>query len=123
MSHAIDHILVFVRDLTAASTDFAAAGFTVTPGGMHADGATHNALIAFADGAYLELIAPTLGDRLPDDAFGTRLRGGEGLLHYALRADDLSAEAARLRSTGVPFSGPDEGGRERPDGSGCSGAR
>jgi hypothetical protein len=38
------------------------------------------------------------------------------LLHYALRADDLGAEAARLRSTGVPISGPDVGGRERPDG-------
>lgn len=116
MARTIDHILILVRDLTAASTDYAAAGFTVTPGGVHADGATHNALIPFADGTYLELIAPTRRDRLPDDEFGQRLRRGEGLLHYALGADDLGAEAARLRSMGVLISGPDDGGRERPDG-------
>jgi hypothetical protein len=116
MAHSIDHILVFVRDLAAASTDYAAAGFTVTPGGAHADGATHNALIPFADGTYLELLAPTRRDRLPDDERRFRRQKGEGLLQYALRADDLGVEAARLRSLGVPVSGPDEGGRERPDG-------
>ena len=30
---------------------------TVVPGGTHADGATHNALVVFADGAYIELPA------------------------------------------------------------------
>jgi hypothetical protein len=116
MAHTIDHILVLVRDLTAASTDYTAAGFTVTPGGVHADGATHNALIPFADGTYLELLAPTRRDHLPNDEFGFRQQRGEGLLQYALRADDLGVEAARLRSRGVLISGPDEGGRERPDG-------
>ncbi len=116
MNLTIDHILVLVRDLTVASRDFAAAGFTVTPGGVHADGATHNALIAFADGAYLELIAPTRSDRVPDDAFARWLQRGEGLVHYAVGAADLDVEAARLRSIGVPVTGPDEGGRERPDG-------
>lgn len=116
MARIIDHILILVHDLTAASTDYAAAGFTVTPGGVHADGATHNALIPFADGTYLELIAPTRRDRLPDDEFGRRLHRGEGLLHYALGVDDLGVETTRLRSMGVLISGPDEGGRERPDG-------
>jgi glyoxalase-like protein len=116
MNLTIDHILVLVRDLTVASRDFALAGFTVTPGGVHADGATHNALIAFADGAYFELIAPTRSDRRPDDEFVRWLQRGEGLVHYALRTGDLGAEAARLRSAGMPISGPEEGGRERPDG-------
>ncbi len=116
MAHSIDHILVLVRDLAAASADYAAAGFTVTPGGVHADGTTHNALIPFADGTYLELIAPTRGDRLPDEVFGPRLQRGEGLVDYALGAADLDVEAARLRSMGVPTTGPVDGGRERPDG-------
>lgn len=116
MSHIIDHILVLVRDLAAASTDYAAAGFTITPGGVHADGATHNALIPFADGTYLELIAPTQPDRLPNEEPWSRLRQGEGLIEYALGADDLAGEAVRLRSRGVPTTGPDDGGRDRPDG-------
>ena len=101
MAHSIDHILVLVRDLAAASADYAAAGFTVTPGGVHADGTTHNALIPFADGTYLELIAPTRGDRLPDEVFGPRLQRGEGLVDYALGAADLDVEAARSATTMV----------------------
>lgn len=116
MAHTIDHILILVRDLAAASADYTAAGFTVTPGGVHADGATHNALIPFADSTYLELIAPTRGHQLPHDAFGPRLQRGEGLVDYALGAADLDVEAARLRSMGVPVTGPVDGGRSRPDG-------
>ncbi|PMP81392.1 MAG: VOC family protein, partial [Roseiflexus castenholzii] len=57
MITCIDHIVILVRDLLAAIDDYTALGFTVTPGGVHADGATHNALVAFVDGGYLELIA------------------------------------------------------------------
>ena len=57
MLQNIDHIVIVVRDLARASADYARAGFTVTPGGEHTGGATHNALITFADGAYLELLA------------------------------------------------------------------
>jgi hypothetical protein len=32
-------------------------GFTVTPGGEHATAPVANALVAFDDGAYLELVA------------------------------------------------------------------
>ena len=48
----IDHIVIAVRDLAAASDDYARLGFTVTLGGEHTGGATHNALISFAYGAY-----------------------------------------------------------------------
>jgi hypothetical protein len=73
MANAIDHVVIVVRDLAQASADFAAAGFTVTPGGEHADGATHNALIPFADGAYIELIAFKEPDRP-----STHTSGGRG---------------------------------------------
>ena len=50
---AIDHLVIMVRDLGAAIRDYSELGFTVVPGGSHPTG-THNALIAFADGSYLE---------------------------------------------------------------------
>ena len=52
MIRAIDHIVILVNDLQAAIDDYAALGFSVAPGGTHADGATHNALIIFADDTY-----------------------------------------------------------------------
>ena len=57
MSLQLDHLVILVRDLESAIADYTALGFTVQRGGTHADGATHNALVGFADGSYLELIA------------------------------------------------------------------
>ncbi|MEI6179461.1 MAG: VOC family protein, partial [Chloroflexales bacterium] len=48
---AIDHLVILVGNLAAAVADYEALGFTITPGGEHTDGATHNALISFADGS------------------------------------------------------------------------
>jgi hypothetical protein len=116
MAHAIDHVVIVVRDLARATADYAAAGFTVTPGGEHADGATHNALIPFSDGAYIELIAFKEPDRPSAHQWWPRLAQGEGLVHYALRADDLASDVARLRAAGFAISDPRDGGRTRPDG-------
>ena len=57
MLRQLDHVVMVVRDLDSATDDYRRRGFTVTPGGEHADGLTHNALIPFADGSYLELVA------------------------------------------------------------------
>jgi hypothetical protein len=118
MPSRIDHIVIGVRDLAQASADYAAAGFIVTPGGEHTGGRrTHNALIAFADTTYLELIAYR-GPDTPrgDDPWWQLLARGEGFLGFALRMDDASAEASALQSRGVSVRGPFTGGRERPDG-------
>jgi hypothetical protein len=56
MFKAVDHFVVVVADLETAIRNYTTAGFTVVRGGRHNIG-THNALIAFADGSYLELIA------------------------------------------------------------------
>src|SRR5215472_18245097 len=53
----LDHVVVVVSSLAEATRSFAAAGFTVTPGGRHDAIPTENALVAFADGSYLELLA------------------------------------------------------------------
>lgn len=113
---AIDHVVVAVRDLAEAAAGYAAAGLTVVPGGEHADGATHNALIAFADGAYLELIAFVEPDRPQGHRWWPLLQRGEGTVDFALRSADLAADAARLRQNGIDAADPKAGGRVRPDG-------
>lgn len=116
MPLSIDHIVIAVRDLAQASADYAEAGFTVTPGGWHVDGATHNSLVSFADGSYFELIAFAEPDREQPHKWWPRFAKGEGTVDFALLSPDLAAEADRLRAAGLTAVGPQDGGRERPDG-------
>ena len=51
----LDHVVLFVDDLDDAINTFSSYGFTVTPGGIN--GPTQNALIAFENETYIELIA------------------------------------------------------------------
>ncbi|MFT7528373.1 MAG: hypothetical protein ACI9LY_003535 [Arenicella sp.] len=51
----LDHVVVVVSDLERAMNQFRALGFTVGLGGTN--GPTHNALIAFQDQTYIELIS------------------------------------------------------------------
>ena len=110
----LDHIIVAVTDLEQAMADYGELGFTVFYGGQHAGGATHNALICFADGSYIELIAPTSPDTPPQSS--PYLGSGSGFAGFALLADDLAAVAKRLEARGLAFAGPSVGGRERADG-------
>ena len=116
MPQQIDHVVILVGDLARASADYAAAGFTVTTGGEHAGGATHNALIGFADGTYLEVIAFREPERSQPHRWWPRLARGEGFVDYALLSGDLAAEVTALRSRGAAVANPGDGGRRRPDG-------
>jgi catechol 2,3-dioxygenase-like lactoylglutathione lyase family enzyme len=112
----IDHVVIVVRDLAQTTTDYTQLGFTVTPGGEHADGATHNVLITFFDGTYLELIAFKEPDRPQTHPWWPRLAAGEGLADFALLSNDLVADAQRWQTHGLHLQGPSDGGRLRPDG-------
>ena len=116
MIHAIDHVVIVVQDLAAAMRDYAALGFTVTSGGTHADGQTHNALVAFADGVYLELIAFVQPAQPSSHYWWPRLAEGEGIEDFCLLSDDLIGDAARWQAAGLAVQGPSAGGRQRPDG-------
>lgn len=116
MATGIDHVVIAVNDLNQTVTDFTAAGFTVVPGGTHANGETHNALVAFADGAYFELIAWLDPSSATRTAWFERLAEGEGFVDFALRSADLHDEVVRLRSSGLDAPDPAPGGRTRPDG-------
>jgi catechol 2,3-dioxygenase-like lactoylglutathione lyase family enzyme len=115
MIRSIDHIVILVDELEQAIADYTALGFSVVRGGDHPGGATHNALVAFADGAYLELIAfkqPAEQHRWWQ--LGQRV--GEGLIDYALLPGDTAQDVADARARGLAIEGPIAGGRLRPDG-------
>lgn len=112
MLRMLDHVVLVVRDLAEASTEHARRGFTVTPGGEHAGGLTHNALVAFADGSYLELIAFRDLERAGDHPWH-RYGATGGLADFALLSDDIDADAAALADLVERTS---DGGRVRPDG-------
>jgi hypothetical protein len=116
MGYQLDHIVIGVNDLAAATADFQRAGFQVTPGGEHSSGNTHNALVTFDDGAYLELIAFKDKQIKPEHHWGARLAKGEGYLDFALAGSDLESEAKRLDQAGIEHSGVRPLGRLRPDG-------
>ncbi len=119
MIRSIDHIVILVYDLELAMADYTDLGFTVLPGGEHADGATRNALIVFAepnqaDSSYLELIA--FKREAPDHRWWRHTRSGEGLIDFALLPDAIAADIAAADEQGLAFEGPISSGRRRPDG-------
>jgi catechol 2,3-dioxygenase-like lactoylglutathione lyase family enzyme len=114
MLKRIDHVVIAVADLDRAIAGFEALGFTVIRGGRHPGLGTHNALIAFTDGAYLELIAflvPTSSHR-----WFAAMNAGGGLTDFCVRTSDLDADTASLRSAGATIGEPFAMERERPDG-------
>ena len=115
MPLTLDHLVILVPELDTAITDYRTLGFTVQPGGTHADGVTHNALVVFADGSYLELIAflrPHPGHRWG----GPAARGHRGYVDFALLPDSVAAVVADAAGRGLAYQGPLDGGRLRPDG-------
>jgi catechol 2,3-dioxygenase-like lactoylglutathione lyase family enzyme len=113
MLTGIDHLVVVVPDLETATATYAALGWTVVPGGRHPVG-THNALISFADGAYLELIA--FYEPSPTHRWWAPLQQGGGLVDFCMQTDDLAADTAAFRRAGVDIDDPRPLTRVRPDG-------
>jgi catechol 2,3-dioxygenase-like lactoylglutathione lyase family enzyme len=114
MVQGIDHIVILVDDLETATAQYRQLGFTVNPGGKHPRG-THNALVIFQDGSYLELIAFWEPD-YEAHRWHRHLGNRRGLIDFALAAGDLAADVAALNERGIRYVGPNDGARERPDG-------
>lgn len=116
MPSMIDHIVIVDQDLDALVEQARSVGFTVVPGGEHAGGMTHNALIAFQDGSYIELIAFIEPEKRSTHRWWPRLWKGGGLADFALFCEDLEQEVAAIKSRGLDIPEPVENGRQRPDG-------
>ena len=115
----IDHVTVAGTDLKQMQARLAALGVPSEYGGAHSNGATQMAIASFPDGSYLELIAPQANPdqkALAAHYWSKRMLGNAGPAAWAVRANDLAAEAARLRKAGIIVSPPARSGRKRPDG-------
>ena len=115
----IDHVTVAGRDLGKLKAALETVGIPSENGGPHANHATEMALVSFADGSYLELIAlQSNADPKAVAAHTWRkfLEGDAGPCAWAVQVRDVSAEAARLHQNGITVSAPVKSGRTRPDG-------
>jgi len=117
MPTGIDHVVILADDLDRAVEQYTRLGFTVTPGGRHAR-FTHNALITFQDGSYIELIAfyehPEPGSS-DTHRWHKHLATGGGLVDFALAAPNLNTVIADADTRGARYGGPHPGRRTRPD--------
>jgi Glyoxalase-like domain len=113
MLQGIDHLVIVVQDLDQAARDYEQLGFNVVPGGKHPVG-SHNALISFADGSYLELIA--FYREATDHRWWNSLQRGERLVDYCVQTNDLPGDTRKLRDAGVAIKDPVPLSRTRPDG-------
>lgn len=118
----IDHLVLAAPDLDAG-VDLVASivGVRAAPGGAHDGLGTHNALAAFDEGTYLEIIGidPTQPEPAHPRAFGLRPDGDIRLVTYAVRPTDgetLDDLADALRSAGAEIGPAIAMQRTRPDG-------
>jgi hypothetical protein len=116
---SVDHVTVAGRDLKAMQAALKAAGIAAEYGGPHANRVTEMALASFADGSYLELIAPQPNadpKALQAHYWAKQMESDAGPCAWAARVKDMNAEIERLRAAGVAVTAPARSGRTRPDG-------
>jgi len=114
MLRGIDHLVIVVPDLGAAVKTYRDLGFTVMAGGRHPGVGTDNALIAFRDSSYLELVG--FHEPRPDHRWWAPLQKGGGLVDFCLQTDDLAGDAGAFRRAGVDMGDLERRQRTRPDG-------
>lgn len=133
----LDHVVLVTKDLSAAARQFKQLGFSITPGGKHANGLTQNVLVIFADGTYLEVVSPirpaqlsllrtlrrfgllglvTYNQSLMDKRFIQDISTGPGIVDFALNAEDLETTMSESMRRGLLLLGPVQGSRQRFDG-------
>jgi len=112
----VDHVTVCGADLEVMRKAFASVGLASDYGGPHANGVTQMALVGFADGSYLELIAPMKASGVPGSDWGKFMEGDAGPCAWAVGTSDVQGDIARLKATGIVTHGPAAGGRKKQDG-------
>jgi catechol 2,3-dioxygenase-like lactoylglutathione lyase family enzyme len=113
MFTGIDHVAIVVEELEFAIASYSRAGFTVVRGGKHPIG-SHNALIAFVDGSYFELIAFFRANS--GHPWQKALANGSGIVDFCMATDDLAADVDAMRRAGAKIGNPSPLTRDRPDG-------
>ena len=115
----IDHLVYATPNLEKTVAEIAAKwGVQPTPGGKHAGRGTHNALVSFGTGSYLELIGPD-----PDQpktsspmAFGIDELKAAKVVTWAAKAPGMQARVAAARTAGYDPGEPQAMSRDLPSG-------
>lgn len=110
----IDHAVIAVRALDAAAADFRAAGFTLTPRGVHSIGSQNHCIMLGS--TYIELLAAPVEHPWLDYYRRFLAERGDGLAAIALSTDDADAAYAALRAQGVAARAPMDLSRPVQDG-------
>lgn len=113
----LDHACYAGRNLAELRQRFFRLGLASEYGGCHAT-ATHMALVTFADGSYIELLAPADGTSHTSiqHKWGQLILADAGPCAWAVRVPSVTDELKRLARMGKPVSGPTPGARVKPDG-------
>jgi hypothetical protein len=111
----IDHVTICAAELQPMQDAFARAGLKTEYGGPHAS-ITHMAWLGFADGSYLELIAPRKRGDVGNSPWAKPMAGNAGPCAWAVASTDLPRDLAQLKRRGIQAGDPTPGGRNKPDG-------
>jgi hypothetical protein len=115
----IDHVTVAGKNLEAMEKALAQAGIPSQYGGKHSNHVTEMAMASFPDGSYLGLIAiQPMAEPSAVAAHEWRkfMEGDAGPCAWAVRPQDLFAEAERLTVSKIQVGMLRKNGRKRPDG-------
>src|SRR5262250_1765739 len=114
----LDHIILGCNDLDRGVAFVEEhTGVRAAFGGVHPGRGTRNALLSLGERRYLEIIAPDPRQSALRSRFGNlKNLASSRLVGWAVHPDDSEALAKRLREANVPFEGPTDGSRQRPDG-------
>lgn len=114
-----DHLVYTAPELEAAVDELERLlGVRATPGGKHPAWATHNALLALGDDAYLEIMAPEPEQPAParPRPLGLDERTSPRIVTWVAKSEDLEGLVERAKNLGVDLGGVRTGSRRRHDG-------
>jgi hypothetical protein len=111
----VDHVICAVDDAETSAAAFTKRyGLASVPGGRHPGWGTENRIVPLGD-SYVELVGVCDPEEAQASDFGRRVldavRGGQGLLGWAVATHDIESVARRLHLEVA------DGSRTRPDGS------
>ena len=113
MQVAIDHVVFAWDNLDRATDRFADLGLVSTYGGVHGNGETHMSLLCFADGSYIEIIAPRDGKTPP--VWSANMTEQSGPCAWCIGVDDIGDAVKNAVDAGIAVAGPWNESRRRPD--------
>jgi hypothetical protein len=111
----LDHAVIGGQELSRIDDALASLGMASDYAGKLENDINHLSQLGFEDGSYFELTA-TLEPGQESPWWDVHMQEDAGPTAWAVEADDIAATAATVAERGIAVDGPNELGRERPDG-------